>query len=121
MISLIGFSALCLSTIFSCIVLIPKSILQIKIKYFLFFIRSATFLICASFISLILAYVTSDFSNFNVFQKLEEGLEIDYNQYERIHRKQITESIQKPSEEFIIEKIGTEGVRLGARYYKWQS
>jgi hydroxymethylglutaryl-CoA synthase len=60
-------------------------------------------------------------SNFNVFQKLEEGLEIDYNQYERIHRKQITESIQKPSEEFIIEKIGTEGVRLGARYYKWQS
>jgi len=68
MISLIGFSALCLSTIFSCIVLIPKSILQIKIKYFLFFIRSATFLICTSFISLILAYVTSDFSNFNVFQ-----------------------------------------------------
>ena len=60
-------------------------------------------------------------SNFNVFQKLEEGLEIDYNQYERIHRKQITESIQKPSEEFVIEKIGTEGVRLGARYYKWQS
>ena len=43
------------------------------------------------------------------------------NQYERIHRKQITESIQKPSKEFIIEKIGTEGVRLGARYYKWQS
>ena len=68
MISLIGFSALCLSTIFSCIVLIPKSILQIKIKYFLFFIRSATFLICTSFISLILAYVISDFSNFNVFQ-----------------------------------------------------
>src|SRR5210317_759962 len=68
MISLIGFSALCLSTIFSCIVLIPKSILQIKIKYFLFFIRLSTFLICVSFISLILAYVTSDFSNFNVFQ-----------------------------------------------------
>ena len=68
MISLIGFSALCLSTFFSCIVLIPKSILQIKIKYFLFFIRSSSFFICASFISLILAYVTSDFSNFNVFQ-----------------------------------------------------
>ena len=68
MISLIGFSALCLSTIFSCIVLIPKSILQIKIKYFLFFIRSSTFLVCISFLSLIFAYVTSDFSNFNVFQ-----------------------------------------------------
>ena len=68
MISLIGFSSLCLSTIFSCIVLIPSSILQIKIKYFLFFIRSATFLVCISFVSLIFAYVTSDFSNFNVFQ-----------------------------------------------------
>ena len=68
MISLIGFSALCLSTIFSCIVLIPKSILQIKIQYFLFFIRSSTFLVCISFLSLIFAYVTSDFSNFNVFQ-----------------------------------------------------
>ena len=68
MISLIGFSALCLSTIFSCIVLIPKSILQINIKYFLFFIRSSTFLVCVSFVSLIFAYVTSDFSNFNVFQ-----------------------------------------------------
>jgi cytochrome c-type biogenesis protein CcmF len=68
MISLIGFSALCLSTIFSCIILIPKSILQIKIKYFLFFIRSSTFLVCVSFLSLIFAYVISDFSNFNVFQ-----------------------------------------------------
>ena len=68
MISLIGFSALCLSAIFSCIVLIPKSILQIKIKYLLFFIRSSTFLVCISFLSLIFAYVTSDFSNFNVFQ-----------------------------------------------------
>ncbi|MDC0342872.1 heme lyase CcmF/NrfE family subunit [Alphaproteobacteria bacterium] len=68
MISLIGFSALCLSAVFSCIVLIPKSILQIKIQYFLFFIRSSTFLVCISFLSLISAYVTSDFSNFNVFQ-----------------------------------------------------
>ena len=68
MISLIGFSTLCLSTIFSCIILIPKSILQIKINYFLFFIISSTFLVCLSFFSLIFAYVTSDFSNFNVFQ-----------------------------------------------------
>ena len=68
MISLIGFSTLCLSTIFSCIILIPKSILHIKIKYFLFFIRSSTFLVCISFLSLIFAYITSDFSNFNVFQ-----------------------------------------------------
>ena len=68
MISLIGFSSLCLSTIFSFIVLIPKSILQLKINYFLFFIRSSTLLVCLSFLSLIYAYVSSDFSNFNVFQ-----------------------------------------------------
>jgi len=39
-----------------------------KIKYFLFIFRSSTILVCISFLSLILAYVTSDFSNFNVFQ-----------------------------------------------------
>ena len=68
MTSLIGFSALCLSAILSFIVLIPNSILQIKIKYFLLILRSSTFLVCVSFISLIFAYVTSDFSNFNVFE-----------------------------------------------------
>jgi len=68
MISLIGFSSLCLSTIFSFVLLIPSSILHMKIKYFLFIYRSSTLLVCISFLSLILAYVTSDFSNFNVFQ-----------------------------------------------------
>ncbi len=68
MISLIGFFSLCLSTIFCIIVLIPYSILKINIKYLLFIFRSSTFLVCISFVSLIFAYVTSDFSNFNVFQ-----------------------------------------------------
>ncbi len=68
MTSLIGFSALCLSTILSCITLAPNSILKIKEKYFLFIFRSSTFFVLIAFISLILAYVTSDFSNFNVFQ-----------------------------------------------------
>jgi len=68
MISLIGFFSLCLSTIFSFVLLMPNSILYMKIKYFLFIFRSSTILVCISFLSLILAYVTSDFSNFNVFQ-----------------------------------------------------
>ena len=68
MISLIGFFSLCLSTIFSFVLLMPSSILYMKIKYFLFIFRSSTILVCISFLSLILAYVTSDFSNFNVFQ-----------------------------------------------------
>jgi len=68
MISLIGFFSLCLSTIFSFVLLMPSSILYMKIKYFLFIFRSSTILVCISFLSLILAYVASDFSNFNVFQ-----------------------------------------------------
>ncbi len=59
-------------------------------------------------------------SNFNVFQKLETANELEYNQYEKIHRKQLTKSIIKPKDEFVIEKIGTESTRLGARYYKWE-
>ncbi len=68
MISLIGFSTLCLSTFFSITLLIPNSILKLRIKFFLLFFRLSTVLICVSFLSLIFAYVSSDFSNFNVFQ-----------------------------------------------------
>jgi len=68
MISLIGFSSLCLSAFFSILFLIPNSIFKINIKFFLLFFRFSTILICISFCSLITAYVTSDFSNFNVFQ-----------------------------------------------------
>ena len=66
--SLIGFSSLCFSTIFSIILLIPSSITRIKIKQFLFLFRSSTLFVCISFFSLVFAYVSSDFSNFNVFQ-----------------------------------------------------
>ena len=68
MISLIGFSSLCLSTLFSFFILVPKSIIKLNVKYFLIFLRSSTFLACISFFSLMTAYITSDFSNFNVFQ-----------------------------------------------------
>jgi len=68
MISLIGFASLCLSTFFSIALLIPNSIFSINIKFFLLLLRISTLLICISFLSLIFAYVTSDFSNFNVFQ-----------------------------------------------------
>ena len=68
MISLIGFSALCLSTLCSFFILVPKPIIKLNVKYFLIFLRSSTFLVCISFFSLMAAYITSDFSNFNVFQ-----------------------------------------------------
>ena len=62
------FYSLCLSTIISIIVLIPNSIINIKIKNFLFLCRCSTLFVCISFLSLVFAYVNSDFSNFNVFQ-----------------------------------------------------
>ena len=48
--------------------LLPKSIINLKIKYFYVILRSSTLLIFVSFLSLMTAYITSDFSNFNVFQ-----------------------------------------------------
>ena len=78
MMSLIGFSSLCLSTFFSLVIIIPKSFLQIKIKYILSIYRFATLLVCVSFISLISAYVTSDFSNFNVFQNSHSNKPLIY-------------------------------------------
>ncbi len=66
--SIIGFYSLCLSSIISIIVLIPNSITNIKIKNFLFLCRCSTLFVCISFLSLVFAYVNSDFSNFNVFQ-----------------------------------------------------
>ena len=66
--SIIGFYSLCLSSIISIIVLIPNSITNIKIKNFLLLFRCSTLFVCISFLSLVFAYVNSDFSNFNVFQ-----------------------------------------------------
>ena len=68
MISLVGFSSLCLATLFSFFALLPKTIINLKIKYFYVILRSSTLLLFVSFLSLMTAYITSDFSNFNVFQ-----------------------------------------------------
>ena len=68
MISLVGFSSLCLATLFSFFTLLPKSIISLKIKYFYLILRFSTLLIFLSFLCLMTAYITSDFSNFNVFQ-----------------------------------------------------
>lgn len=59
-------------------------------------------------------------ADFKVFEKLEKGNALDYPTYEKLHRKQLTDSVLAPDNEFVIEKIGTEGVRLGARYYAWE-
>jgi len=56
---------------------------------------------------------------FKVFEKLERGTQLDYASYEKLHRKQINQSIQSPDAEFALESISTEANKVGARYYKW--
>jgi len=58
-------------------------------------------------------------ANFNVFNRLEKRKAIDYSTYENLHRGRQKVSIIAPQDEFSIDSIGTEGVREGARYYRF--
>jgi len=58
-------------------------------------------------------------ANFNIFNRLEKRTAIDYATYENLHRGRQKTSIITPQDEFSIDRIGTEGVREGARYYKF--
>ena len=70
MISLLGFSGLILSFIFSILILIIFFFQKTKILKNIFYLSVYlnTFFIFISFFSLMSAYVISDFSNYNVFQ-----------------------------------------------------
>ena len=59
-------------------------------------------------------------ADFNVFKKLSDGDEIDYSVYEQIHRKRLAQSVRPAQEEFVLESMNTSGIKVGARYYKWQ-
>ena len=78
MISLIGFSSLSLSAILSLLLLLSNPILNIKFKLFIFIFRLCTLFVCLAFFLLILAYITSDFSNFNVFQNSHSNKPLIY-------------------------------------------
>src|SRR6187402_320993 len=59
-------------------------------------------------------------SNVVLFETLEKSFEIDFETYEKLHKKEQKQSIQEPKKEWIIDKIETEIPNLiGARYYKW--
>jgi len=58
-------------------------------------------------------------ADFKIFDTLDNRTAIDYATYERLHRGQQQHSVLLPEEEFVINKIGTEGTKLGARYYQW--
>ncbi|MEM6699005.1 MAG: hydroxymethylglutaryl-CoA synthase [Bacteroidota bacterium] len=56
--------------------------------------------------------------NFKLNDKLENRNEIDYKTYEQLHRKRLGQSVQTDNGKFALAEIGTEGVKLGARYYE---
>ena len=56
----------------------------------------------------------------NLFETLEKSLEIDFETYEKLHKKEQKISARIPKNEWIVERIESENPNLlGARYYKW--
>jgi hydroxymethylglutaryl-CoA synthase len=59
-------------------------------------------------------------ANVQLFETLEKSFEIDFETYEKLHKKEQKQSIQAPKNEWILDRIETEIPNLiGARYYKW--
>ncbi len=56
-------------------------------------------------------------SQFGVFDRLSRRQAIDYDQYEALHKGLSTESVAIEKGRWALQRIGTEGVTLGARYY----
>lgn len=59
-------------------------------------------------------------SQCNSFETLENSFEIDFDTYEKLHKKEQKQSIQSPKNEWILDRIENQNPNLmGARYYKW--
>jgi hydroxymethylglutaryl-CoA synthase len=56
-----------------------------------------------------------------LFENLQSAQEIDFETYEKLHKKELLNSVIPPSNEFYLENIEHENpVLLGARYYKFR-
>jgi len=59
-------------------------------------------------------------ANVNLFENLTQSFEIDFDTYEKLHKKEQKQSIQTPKNEWILDRIEKQNPNLiGARYYKW--
>jgi len=55
-----------------------------------------------------------------LFETLENSLEIDFETYEKLHKKEQKTTVQTPKNEWVLDRIETEiPTLIGARYYKW--
>jgi hydroxymethylglutaryl-CoA synthase len=56
----------------------------------------------------------------NLFETLEQSFEIDFETYEKLHKKEQKQSVQSPKNEWVLDRIEKEIPNLiGARYYRW--
>jgi hydroxymethylglutaryl-CoA synthase len=59
-------------------------------------------------------------SKCNLFETLKNSIEIDFETYEKLHKKEQNKSVRTPQNEWILDRIETLIPNLlGARYYKW--
>ncbi|KLT69585.1 hydroxymethylglutaryl-CoA synthase family protein [Flavobacterium sp. ABG] len=64
----------------------------------------------------------SALSQTKLFENLTESVEIDFETYERLHKKEQKASIRTPKNEWVLDRIEKEIPNLiGARYYKWEN
>jgi hydroxymethylglutaryl-CoA synthase len=55
-----------------------------------------------------------------LFTVLANSQEIDFDTYEKLHKKEQKTAVRMPKHEWILDRIETEIPNLiGARYYKW--
>lgn len=59
-------------------------------------------------------------SKVKLFETLKESVEIDFETYEKLHKKEQKITVRKPKNEWVLDRIEKEIPTLvGARYYKW--
>ena len=59
-------------------------------------------------------------ANCKLFETLDNSIEIDFDTYEKLHKKEQHTSVITPKNEWILDRIEKEIPNLiGARYYKW--
>jgi hydroxymethylglutaryl-CoA synthase len=62
----------------------------------------------------------SAISQIKLFENLTKSVEIDFDTYERLHKKEQKQSIRTPKNEWVLNRIEKEiPTLIGARYYKW--
>lgn len=55
-----------------------------------------------------------------LFENLKKSVEIDFETYEKLHKKELKIPVLQPKQEWVLERIEKEIPNLiGARYYKW--